>query len=69
MLKAIESRFVSYDKNRDDLLQYGSVRYPTLPGDNEPEGLKKIVHTSIIYADFYFTEAILKLLSSKFNPW
>ena len=27
------------------------------------------VHISIIYADYYFAEALLKLLGSEFNPW
>ena len=69
LLCAMEEKFVSYDPNRDDMVGYGSVRYPTLKGDNDEPTFSKLVHTSIIYADFYFTEAILKLLGSQFNPW
>ena len=69
MLRALEERFVNYDPARDDLLTHGSVRYPTLEGDNEPEMIRKLIHVSIIYGDFFFIEAILKLLGSEFNPW
>ena len=46
------------------MLGYGTVRYPC-DGDERKAG----VHISIIYGDFFYTEAILKILGSEFNPW
>lgn len=69
MLRALEERFINYDTLRDDLLTHGSVRYPSLEGDNDPDTVKRLIHVSIIYGDFFFIEAILKLLGSEFNPW
>ena len=69
MLRAMEENFLSYDPDRDDMVCFGTVRYPTLPGDKTPEMVKKLVHVSIIYGDFFYTEAILKLLGSEFNIW
>ena len=64
ILKALYNNFMNFDPDRDDMLGYGTVLYPR----NENE-VKTIVHISIIYGDFFFTEAILKLLGSEFNPW
>ena len=70
MLRAMEEKFLSYDPDRDDMVCYGTVRYPTaLNGDNDPDMIKKLVHVSIIYGDFFYTEAILKLVGSDFNIW
>ena len=46
------------------MLDYGSVRYPC-DGDLKKAG----VHISIIYGDYFYTEAILKLLGAEFFPW
>ena len=48
------------------MIGYGSGRYP-VPGqfDEKTAG----VHMSIIYGDYYFAEAILKLRGSNFLPW
>jgi unsaturated chondroitin disaccharide hydrolase len=69
LLRAMEEHFVSYDPGRDDMVRYGSVRYPSLDIDADGSTLAKIIHVSIIYGDFFFIEAILKLLGSDFNPW
>ena len=69
MLRALEERFVSYDTERDDMLRYCSVRYPSLDIDRDGSTLANIIHVSIIYGDFFFTEAILKLMGFEFNPW
>ncbi len=66
MLRAMEEKFVNYDTENDHLLDFGTVRYP-IPGVHTPEQAK--VHISIIYGDYFFTEAILKLLGSDFLPW
>ena len=66
MLKAMGEKFCNFDPANDHMLDYGTVRYP-IPGQFTPE--KAEVHVSIIYGDFFYTEAILKLLGSEFNPW
>ncbi len=66
ILRAMEEKFVNYDEKNDHLLDYGTVRYP-IKGVYTPEQAK--VHVSIIYGDFFFTEAILKLLEADFLPW
>ena len=66
MLRAMEEKFVNYDENNDHLLDFGTVRYP-IKGVYTPKDAK--VHVSIIYGDFFFTEAILKLLGADFLPW
>ena len=42
------------------------VRYP-VPGKYTLE--QSGVHINLVYSDFYFTEAILKLRGSEFDPW
>ena len=61
MLRAMEEKFCDFDPENDHMLGYGTVRYP----------LKSMVgvHVSIIYGDYFFTEAILKLLGSEFFTW
>ena len=63
ILKALDKNFNDYSPENDAMLGYGTVLYP-----NREEQMKG-VHKSIIYADFFYTEAILKLLGSEFNPW
>ena len=65
LLHAMDEKFANYDPANDHLLDFGTVRYPI-------EGLtleKAGVHISIIYGDYFYTEAILKLLGSDFFPW
>ena len=66
MLRAMDEKFCDFDPANDHLLDYGTVRYP-IPGTYTEE--QAGVHISIIYGDFFYTEAILKLLGSEFNPW
>jgi unsaturated chondroitin disaccharide hydrolase len=63
ILKALEANFIDYDPETDAMLGHGTVLYPK--NEKQMSGL----HISIIYADFFYTEAILKLLGSEFNPW
>ena len=67
MLKAMSERFLNLDPETDDLLDYGTVRYPKTEADFN--NVNSLVHISIIYGDFFFVEALLKLLGSEFNPW
>ena len=64
LLRVIDEKYANYDYDTDYLVSHGTVRYP-IDGDFE----KAEVHVPIIYSDYFFTEAILKLLGSEFNPW
>ncbi len=64
MLRAMEERFMDYSEDTDNMLGYGSVMYP----ESESE-VPRLIHLSIIYGDYFYTEAILKLLGSDFLPW
>ncbi len=63
ILHALE-KFCDFDPANDHMLGYGTGRYP-LDGNWK----KAEVHISIIYGDYYYTEAILKLLGEEFLPW
>ncbi len=65
ILKAMGEKFANFDPECDNMIDYGTRRYPA-------EGMKFEncgVHISIIYSDYFYTEAILKLLGSEFFPW
>lgn len=53
LLKALDEKAADYGTENQNLLNYGSEAYNV----NNPGGL----NTSIIYGDYYFTEAIYKL--------
>ncbi len=57
LLKALETAFCNWDEDFDAILKNGTEMYTT--GSSRP----------IIYGDYFFTEAILKLRGSKFLPW
>lgn len=63
ILRATTDRFCNFDPATDDMVNYGSILYPT---DSEK---MNAVHISIIYGDFFYTEALLKLLGSNFFMW
>ena len=62
MLKAMEEKFVDYDPANDHILDFGTVRYPVT-------GTESGVHINLTYSDFFYAEAILKLLEADFLPW
>ena len=66
MLRAMGDKFCNFDPATDDMLGYGTIRYPvnSVIGSGDPG-----VHISIIYGDMFYTEAILKLLGSDFFVW
>ena len=66
MIRAICDKFGNFDEQTDYLIGGGTVRYP-VPGQFTPE--QAGVHISIIYADYFFAEALLKLKGSEFLPW
>lgn len=63
ILKACDRHFCNYEEDEDAIVLMGSERYPTREED------KKGLHIPIIYGDFFFVEAILKLKGSKFFIW
>lgn len=65
ILKAMGDKFANFDPATDDMIGYGTVRYPAPPHTVANSG----IHRSIIYADFFYTEAILKLLGDEFLAW
>lgn len=60
LLRAMEEKFSNWEDGIDYIIGYGSIRYP------KSEGMKSLCHISIIYADYYFAQAILKLKGSEF---
>jgi unsaturated chondroitin disaccharide hydrolase len=66
ILKALWQNFANLDPDTDDMIGMGSGRYP-VPGKYTERQAN--VHISIIYGDYFFTEAILKLLGSEFFTW
>ena len=66
ILRAMTEKFVDWDPANDHMLGYGSVRYP-IPGQFTEKSAG--VHVSIIYGEYFYTEAILKLLGAEFFPW
>lgn len=60
LLKAMEEKFCNWDENEDSVLQMGTEAY-------HHNG--KNYHIPIIYGDFFFAEAMLKLRGSDFLPW
>ena len=66
ILKAMTEKFVDWDPANDHMLGYGTVRYP-IPGEYTEQSAG--VHVSIIYAEYFYTEAILKLIGAEFFPW
>lgn len=65
ILKAMTEKFANFDTECDNLLDYGTERYPIAGVTPEQAG----VHINIIYGDFFYVEAILKMLGSDFMIW
>ena len=63
ILRAITEKFANFDTERDDMIGGGSIAYPTAERPN------RRTHISIIYGDFFYTEALLKILGSEFFMW
>ena len=63
ILKALEAKFMDYDHDHDNMLGFGTVLYPNKTEQNSG------VHKYIIYADYFFTEALLTLLGDEILPW
>ena len=65
ILRAMTESFCDFDESNDHILGFGTALYPI----NEQESKRARLHSSIIYGDYFYTEAILKLVGSEFLPW
>lgn len=61
ILKILNEKCCNYDIAKDSILQMGTERYP----EEDMRG----VHIPIIYGDFFYTEALLKLKKHNFLIW
>ena len=64
ILQAMTEKFVDFDPNNDTLLGYSTARFPVNGDWKWAE-----VHTSLIYGDYFYTEAMCKLSGMDFLPW
>ena len=62
-LRATTEKCANFNPETDDMIGYGSLWYPK----NEKD--VNAVHLSIIYGDFFYIEALLKVLGSDFFMW
>ncbi len=65
ILQASDKRFCNYDDDEDALVVMSTGRYP----HNEDQAKAYGVHVPIIYGDFFFVEAMLKLKGDDFLIW
>lgn len=63
LLKATDENFCDYSDQEDALVLMGTEAYP------KTEKQMKGVHIPIIYGDFFFVEALLKLQNEEFLIW
>ncbi len=61
LLKATDKHFCDYSEKNDALVLMGTVEYPHKSMDG--------VHMPLIYSDFFFAEALLKLKGDDFFIW
>ena len=61
ILKACEKKFCNWDPDQDSIVDGGTFFY------HDPSG--KDTHVPIIYGDYYFIEAILKLMGKELFIW
>ncbi len=61
ILKATDEKCCNYSEDEDSVVQMGTSKYPHKSMDG--------VHIPIIYGDFFFAEALLKLRGNDFSIW
>lgn len=61
ILKATDKHFCDYSEEEDGLVMMGSAAYP--------HDKNELVHTNLIYGDFFYVEALAKLKGSDFLIW
>ena len=60
ILQAMEDVWCDWDTERDSILQMGTAAYHNRPAE---------LHVPIIYGDYFFIEAVLRLLGKDFLIW
>ncbi|GHV88602.1 glycosyl hydrolase family 88 [Spirochaetia bacterium] len=60
LLKTLERDYCDWDTTRDSIVQKGSAQYHELPGE---------MGVPLIYGDYFFLEAIHRLLHPEFQVW
>ena len=60
ILTTLEGAYCDWDKGRDSIVQRGSAQYHDKPGEND---------VPLIYADYFFLEAVHRLLHPEFQVW
>ena len=60
ILQAMEDVWCDWDPERDSILQMGTAAYHNRPAE---------LHVPIIYGDYFFIEAVLRLLGKDFLIW
>ena len=60
MLKVVEKDYCNWDENHDSIVQFGSAQYH--------DKLEEF-HVPLIYADYFFIEAVHKLLNPGYICW
>ncbi|MDR0449759.1 MAG: glycoside hydrolase family 88 protein [Treponema sp.] len=60
ILKATEEKFCDWDPSRDSIVQKGAVAYHAKPEE---------LQIPLIYADYFFTEAVRRLLQPDLKLW
>ena len=65
LLRTITENFCNFNPETDDMVNFGSERRPAEGVDPARCG----IHKSIIYGDFFYVEALLKMLDSDFFMW
>lgn len=63
ILKATDENFCNYDPEYDSVVQMGTEAYPQI------EAALDRVHLPLIYGDFFYVEAMLKLKGNQFCIW
>ncbi|MFI3226169.1 MAG: glycoside hydrolase family 88 protein [Clostridia bacterium] len=63
ILRAMEEKFCDWNPETDGMVHYGTVRYHANENESDPH------NRYIVYSDFYFTEAITKILGTDLQIW
>jgi len=63
ILKATDEHFCNYEDNEDALVLMGAERYP-----HNEKGMRGL-HKPLIFGDFFFVEAMMKLRGNEFFIW
>ena len=66
MIRAICENFADFNEDTDPIIGWGTMRYP-VPGRYTEKSAG--VNRPLNYSDFFFVEALLKMMGNDFLPW